>query len=236
MIKLNFKEFLQKQDKIYFIEMISLLIFLFGTFIAMIFYSGGHFCNSSNPGYSFSNNFFSDLGTSVSNSGKSNTISMIIFIISICCLGIGMILFFMILPSNINKSKLAKVFSKLGSIHGILSGICAIGVGFTPGDLLPIWHGIIAVGLYLFLAEASIFYGIAFLIENTIPKLNSYIFIVFGVFVLIFILIILLGCSSDPCVNHTCGAILQKITHYLWIATYLFESYYLKKMVKTTRE
>lgn len=234
-IKFKIKDYLQEPGKIYLIVMVSLLIFLIGTSISMIFYGGGHFCDPSNPGYSFSYNYFSDLGTSVSWTGKSNMISMIIFMISICCLGIGMILFFMVLPQNIKKVKLAKKFSKLGSIQGILSGTCAIGVGFAPGDLMPLWHGIIAIFLYIFLAGASIFFGIAFLKEKSIPKLNSFIFLVFGVFTVLLIVIVLFGCSTDPCVNHVCGAIMQKITMYLWIATYLFEANYLKKMVKISR-
>lgn len=52
------------------------------TSIAMFFYAGGTALNPNTSGYTFWANFFSDLGRTRAWSGRNNTISLIIWIIT----------------------------------------------------------------------------------------------------------------------------------------------------------
>lgn len=110
-------------------------LFILLTVIAMFLYPGGTFSDSASPGYSFFENFFSDLGMSISHSGQPNTISRILFTFALTLVGFGLILFFIIFPRLFQHEKSAKTLSRIGSILGVASGICFIGVAFTPHDL-----------------------------------------------------------------------------------------------------
>ena len=53
------------------IVIVASLAFVVVTILAMFTYAGGTGANPQNPGYSFLTNFFSDLGRTVSHSGRS---------------------------------------------------------------------------------------------------------------------------------------------------------------------
>ena len=110
-------------------------LFVLLTMLAMFFYPGGTFSNSASPGYSFFENFFSDLGMSVSHSGQSNFVSRIMFAFALTLAGFGLIFFFVVFPQFFYADKVARLLSAIGSIFGITSGISFIGVAFTPHDL-----------------------------------------------------------------------------------------------------
>jgi len=62
---------------------IVLGLFIVLNIIAILSYSGGTFHNSLNPGYSFTRNFLSDLGRTVSFSGEVNFLSAQLFNMSL---------------------------------------------------------------------------------------------------------------------------------------------------------
>ena len=72
----------------------SMIIFLVLNILAMLLYPGGNINNPDQIGYSFSNNFFSDLGMSISHSNENNIISCLLFNLSLCIIGVC---FFMLL-------------------------------------------------------------------------------------------------------------------------------------------
>ena len=63
----------------------TLCIFLFSNVLAMFFYPGGNINDPNQIGYSFLNNFFSDLGRveSLQNPAKNNFISCALFNLSL---------------------------------------------------------------------------------------------------------------------------------------------------------
>ena len=54
-------------------------IFILFNALGMFFYPGGTINNPDQIGYAFTQNFFSDLGNSISYSGESNLISFLLF-------------------------------------------------------------------------------------------------------------------------------------------------------------
>ncbi|MCB0727716.1 MAG: hypothetical protein KDD00_09645, partial [Ignavibacteriae bacterium] len=63
------------------------ILFIILTGLAMIAYPGGSLFDKASIHYNFSENFFSDLGATVTVSGKRNTISNILFISALGSLG-----------------------------------------------------------------------------------------------------------------------------------------------------
>jgi hypothetical membrane protein len=110
-------------------------LFILLTVLAMFLYPGGTFSDPASPGYSFFENFFSDLGMSVSHAGQANTSSRAIFTLALAMVGLGLIFFFLAFPQFFAAEKTTQILSKLGSGFGILSGISFIGVAFTPHNL-----------------------------------------------------------------------------------------------------
>ena len=87
---LNFTKILNKLANrlvLVTIPRIALSIFILLQIMGMIFYPGGTMHDDSTFTYSFSNNFFSDLGIYESYNGSPNYISMILFALSLIIVG-----------------------------------------------------------------------------------------------------------------------------------------------------
>ena len=79
--------------------------------IAMLFYAGGTSTNPGAPGYSLWANFIGDLGRTKAYSGKSNTVSSLLYSISQIILGILFIPAAIILPYYFKDTKFDKWLS-----------------------------------------------------------------------------------------------------------------------------
>ena len=120
---------------IFLATMVGCIQFVLLTLIAMLFYPGGTHDDPAAPGYSFFNNFFSDLGLTVSPSGETSTVSFFLFTLSLTLAGLAIILFFLTTSPALFKNTPGRIPSLLGSIVGVLSGLFYIGIAFTPADL-----------------------------------------------------------------------------------------------------
>ena len=167
----------------------AIFIFVLFNFFAMIFYPGGTINDPNTIGYTFTENFFSDLGNSISYSGKSNTISFILFNFSLSLCGLTFIILFYLIKPAFNPSLL----TFLATLFGILGGISCIGVAFTPANLLLDAHIFFAHGIFRGLCISSLLYSILIFKNNNINNKYAYGFIAFGFMVLIYILISELG-------------------------------------------
>lgn len=196
----------------------AILIFILFNFFAMIFYPGGTINDPNTTRYSFTQNFFSDLGNSISHSNEKNTISFILFNFSLSLCGLTFILLFYSIRSAFNST----ILTFLATLFGVLGGISCIGVAFTPADLLLGPHIFFANGIFRGLCIASIFYSILIFRNNSIDNKYAYGFIVFGIMVLIYILISELG--PNPRLNP--GALTIQVVSQKMIALWLFLSIY----------
>ena len=127
----------------------------------MLYYAGGTYVDSSTTNYQFWYNFFSDLGRTIAHSGISNITAFILFIIAFSVWGIFQIPFFIAFTFLFTHIKNLRVISPTASILGILSGICYIGIAFTPSNLLnPIHELFVGIGFSSIFASI-ILYAIA---------------------------------------------------------------------------
>ncbi len=123
------------------LAMIGTANFIICTVLGMVFYGGGSFFDPSSQYYSFTENFFSDLGRTTNHTGGSNMVSCILFIIALGGVGVMLIPMFIAIPAMMRKKSIAQVLCVFGSLIGIFSAICYIGIGFTPYDILGEYHG-----------------------------------------------------------------------------------------------
>ena len=183
--------------------------------LAMIFYPGGTSSDKDRIGYSFFENFFSDLGMVRTYGGESNTLSLLLFASALILIGILLVLFFAVFASYFGGSSLERYSSRIGSAAGLLAGLACIGIAATPWDLyLPI-HMIFAYGFSIFFLLVAIFYSIAIYSNPTYPNRYAAVFGIYMLVLSIFLCLMIWG----PDINTRAGLRLlatgQKVAIYL---------------------
>lgn len=68
------------RHQVYRLAALACVTFVVMTLCAMLLYGGGTVTDPIRPGYSFFQNFFSDLGMTVASSGRSNLASLVLFV------------------------------------------------------------------------------------------------------------------------------------------------------------
>ena len=95
-------------------------------------YPGGTIVEHNTVGYSFSENFLSDLGRSVAWCGESNGTAELLFTTGMVVLGLSIIPFFLFLPLHApDRSTVLWA----AAVSGIGSALALIWIGLTPYDL-----------------------------------------------------------------------------------------------------
>jgi hypothetical protein len=213
------------QKTAYVFLIIGSLQFIILTIIAMFFYQGGTYINSSTSKYLFWNNFFSDLGRTIAHSGISNKISFILFTTTMVIWGMSQIPFFMAILNFFKQDKLMTQLSLGGSILGIIAGISYIGIAFTPSDTLNEAHN-----LFVLLAFSSIFlsiiiYSITIYHNENYSDYFSYTLAIAASILTIYYIVLFIfpkNTTQEGLVIHVIG---QKIAVYTLLITGIIQGY-----------
>lgn len=143
--------------------------FIILTLVAMLFYPGGTYFNSSTTGYLFWYNYFSDLGRFIAHSGTPNLVSFIVFTFTMSLWGLSQIPFYIAFLTFFmnSNSKRTKKLSKIGSLFGILTGIFFIAIAFTPSDILGFLHNFsVLLGFSSLFLTLNLYVYVLFLHES----------------------------------------------------------------------
>ena len=117
------------------------------TIVAGIRYPGGTFQDRSTRGYSFFENFLSDLGMTVAHNGESNRLGAILFVVGLLVLVVGLggsLVGFVRLHSAAPESR---PFARLAGVIGLVVCVCFAGVALTPENRL--------LGLHIFFTRMA---------------------------------------------------------------------------------
>ena len=79
---------INKRTILIYIPRLVSILFIILQFLGMLVYTGGTIHDIETSGYSFTSNFFSDMGTYVARKGEPNYLSMIIFALSLVLVGV----------------------------------------------------------------------------------------------------------------------------------------------------
>lgn len=173
------------------------VIFVVLTAVAMLLYPGGTKTDHSTPGYSFFQNFFSDLGLTKAWSGESNGISSALFIVALSLAGAMLALFFVAFAQFFNQSFRGKLLSRLGSVAGVISGICFVGIAATPANLHGWAHGTFVDWSFRMFLLAVVLYTAVILVEHQYPKRLAWVFALFAILLAAYVVLITVGPSSE---------------------------------------
>ena len=210
------------------------IFFVIAVIAASYFYPGGNIHDSAQLGYSFTNNFLSDLGGLESHSGEDNILSAIFF-------NLAMLLFFFIgisflfVPFLFKDNKLTFILAIIGSSFFFIGSMFFAGVGFTPYDVFFDLHVFFALNSFRLMIPASLIYLIVFLRSSLgiryISVIASFLFLVTGY-------VIYLNFGENPLSNKDAmitSATTQKFIALMSVATVFSLSFGFSKKINQSK-
>ena len=160
----------------------AIVVFIFLVIMGAMSYEGGHRLDLNSEGYSFSNNYLSDLGRIKTVAGMDNSIPFYCFNSALIILSVVFSFYFLFLPSVYDESIEIQNIARVGSVFGFLASICFAGVAYTPADLFIDAHIFFADWLFRLMNLTIVFYAVTYLIM----KKNYFIFsFIFGIVALV---------------------------------------------------
>lgn len=222
---------MEKQLRNFQLTMIACGQFVVLTIVAMLVYAGGTGANESASGYTFFNNYFSDLGMTMAHSGRANTLSAILFFVALSVAGSGLILYFWLAPGLFANTPAGKTLSRIGSFFGIISGLGYIGVAFTPANLLVDPHVLFVQIAFLSFEIAVLFYIAAIFADGRYPKQMAVVYIVFAVALAAY-LVLIFGNFDFGDKELTINVTGQKLIVYAAIITMLIQANGSRRVLK----
>ena len=172
------------------VPQLTIIAFIIFNVLAMLTYPGGTLHAPSTTGYSFFNNFLSDLGRFNCWDGNHNFYSNLFFNSSMMITGVVVSLFFINIRTifNLNQS-LLHWLSIIGTTAGIAGGCSMIGIGLTPADLYLDQHIIFAHWLFRFFLISAICYTIIIFKTDLIDNKYSIGYCIFAILILGYIIL-----------------------------------------------
>jgi len=212
------------------------IIFLILTGIAMLFYPGGTMTDPHVHGYAFFSNFLSDLGRTSTPSGQDNLVSRLLFMSALIIGASGIMLLFVAFTQFFTTPGAARWLSRLGAVCGFITGLCFIGVAVVPLNRYGLVHNLFLYIASLTFIVAYLLLFLAVLLTSGFPRWCIYVFAVFALLIagslLVFILTLFFGpVAGTPAweIIHATG---QKIIVAASILTGLLEILFVQPLLK----
>lgn len=201
------------------------LMFIVLTLIAMVFYPGGTYLNHYAEGYSFWNNFFSDLGMVNTFLGGPKLISLTLFVVALTFVGLAFISLSYYMPVLMDRYEKSRIYIKTGSVFGFIAGIGYIGVAFTPWDILLTPHIIFVFVAFISFLLLAGFYTAGIFKNDDYPNIYAYLFLFFSVVLGAYIVLLFIGPAAEEEAGLVLQAAGQKIIVYLAIVIMSVQAY-----------
>jgi len=209
----------------YVFIIIGPLQYIIFTGIAMHYYAGGTLINPNTSGYSFWQNFFSDLGRTIALSGRLNTISFTIFTISATILVISLVFYIIAMNFFFRNNLILYKLSWVNNVIGFVAGLFMFCVIFTPWNLFPTTH----MSFSKLFSFTSLFVLIIFsyliIKDENYPNLYGYGYLVIITFALTYTLLAALGPDMETFKGLILQATAQKFSQYAWLICFIFQGY-----------
>ena len=196
----------------------------------MLSYPGGTFLDDATTGYSFTRNFLSDLGRTLSYDGEVNFLSSQLFNMTLILSGVVFAIFYLHLRKIFTADN-QRTLALIGSFFGVLGGLSLAGVGLTPADLYLDLHMICATWLFRFFFVASLCYSMVIFLHSQFENKYAMGYLLFTLSILFYILISELGPSpKEVSWALTLQVISQKMILLILMSAIYIQTIGLKKL------
>jgi hypothetical protein len=147
-----------------------------------------------------------------------------LFFTGLFAAGSGLVLFFLAFPQFFTGTTLARFASRLGSLFGVLAGLCFIGVAFTPADIYQRWHIMFVLWAFRLFPVAVFCYVLAIFFQPGYPRIYAYVWIGFGLLLVAYILLLERGPKPSTASGLVIQVTGQKIIGYASIFSVLIQA------------
>ncbi len=195
------------------------------TVVAMLVYPGGSYVDPTTTRYSFFENFFSELGVTVTGGGEPNPIASVLFFIALTLAGLGLAIFFVAVPRFFRGTRAALALSVLGSVAGVLSGFAFVGIAFTPANLYLSAHGQFVLAAFELFLVAVVFYTAAIFASRRYPHVYAWVYLAFAVLLAAYVVLLFGGPGLGSAQGVIIQATGQKIIVYAALLTTFIQAY-----------
>lgn len=179
------------------IPRLAAILFILLQVVGMQVYPGGTMHDASTIGYSFSKNFFSDMGAYAARNGEPNYLSMIIFALSLTIVGITFSLYYLFLPRVLGNDRANYLLASTGTLFAIGGSICMIGTGFTPSDIVFAPHVFFANNIFHCFLVTALLYTIVIFRSDSLKKRYAMGYAMFFISIFIYVGILQYGPSAN---------------------------------------
>jgi hypothetical protein len=157
---------------------------------AMFLYPGGAMYEPNAKRYLFFQNFFSDLGATLTRTKESNLYSMLLFIVALGSIGTSLAVASPLWKRVIVGEGRTMAFGHAAQALSLLSGICYVGIALTPWNLVLGVHMLFVQGAFTLLLgfvicltvmEVQNNWPVRYIASNIvyIAILTTYVFVLF---------------------------------------------------------
>ena len=198
------------------------IYFVISFILAMIMYAWGTINDPESMGYSFTRNFFSDLGKFTT----ENIISAMIFNLSLIVCGWSFAAYFFYFTKLFNQNTIIHILAKVGSFSGIIGALCFIGVGLTPHNLFLDYHIVFVNWAFRSFLLAGISLSVVLYKDNRFENRFAMGYFIFAI--LTFLYVLVLEFAPDPKISDFAlifNVIAQKIIIFAFIFSILYQSF-----------
>ena len=198
------------------------IYFVISFILAMIIYAGGTINDPESMGYSFTRNFFSDLGKFTT----ENIISAMMFNLSLIVCGWSFAAYFFYFTKLFNQNTIIHILAKVGSFAGIIGALCFIGVGLTPHNLFLDYHIVFVNWAFRSFLLAGISLSVVLYKDNRFENQFAMGYFIFAI--LTFLYVLVLEFAPDPKISDFAlifNVIAQKIIIFAFIFSILYQSF-----------
>jgi len=217
---------------VYQAVMIVLFAFIVLTTIAMVAYRGGNAFEETAVSYVFTQNFFSDLGMSVSYLDESKLLVMVLFILALGGAGLGLIGYSVATPYLFRHTAVSHWLARIGSFFGVLAGLSYIGIALTPANLYLDQHQLFVLMAFGGFAITAVFYTIAIFFTRSYPNRYGYAYSLFTAALFFYVWFMLNGPSFDSSEGAELQVVGQKIIVYISIFSMMIQTYGAQQQLK----
>jgi hypothetical membrane protein len=193
------------------------------TGVAMVLYPGGTVFDRTRQGYSFFENSFSDLGSTVAWNGQSNPGAPFELAAAIVFVLAGCICFFALVRVYSSASR-TRWLARAGGIVALVAGSALVGTALTPEDRLPELHGHLTLLVVGSFPIATALLAMVTAQDPRIPRRASVCWLALTVLVIAWASAML---SIRPRTGHELAipVTLQKVVGFALLATLALEGY-----------
>jgi hypothetical protein len=189
--------------------------FVFLTMGAMAFYPGGTSLDHNATSYHFFENFFSDLGRTVTKgSHKPNAVSATLFFVALSSAGLALGVFCVAFARFFWEGLAQRVATTAGVLFGLLSALNFLGIAWYRADLHNEKHIQCVFGAFKCFPVAVFCFIVAMLLSRTYPKRGAWVFMGFLAFLITYLVLITKGPSPASSQGLLIQAVGQKIVVY----------------------